>query len=150
LLTNSTKCWCTFMCKWPMLENERRRRPKSKVTRRGSEATTSRRIRCVHEDLRSHQSTQTDSRLAHTHIYDMRAHLAAFRPRFGPNGHVVWPADHHGCPTIMVTRPCGGGPRAPPTLSDKWHLVVGAPWWFGFIPGVAPSYKYKGRGGSLL
>ena len=43
--------------------------PKSKVTRHASEATTSRRIRCVHEDLRAHQSTKTDSRQAHTHIY---------------------------------------------------------------------------------
>ena len=35
----------------------------------------------------------------------------------------------------MVGPPCGGGPRAPPTLSDTWRLVVGDPWQFGFISG---------------
>jgi len=139
------------MCRMLMLGNERRMQPKSKVTCHGSEATTSRRIRRVHEDLRAHQSTQTDSRHALTHIYDMRAHLAAFRPRFGPNGHVVWPADHYGCPTIMVTRPCGGGPR-PHRLSVtrgiSWLVLHGGlasfPGWLPLINtrgGVAPSYS---------
>ena len=117
MLTNSIKCWCIFMCRLLMLGNERRMQPKSKVTRRGSEATTSRRIRCVHEDLRAHQSTQTDSRQAHTHIHGMRAHLAAFRPRFGPNGHVVWPAD-------LVGRPTMGWLRLPRSLVRR---LLGGP-----------------------
>ena len=47
------------MCRLLMLENERRMQPKSKVTCHGSEATISRQIRRVHEDLRVHQSYQT-------------------------------------------------------------------------------------------
>ena len=66
------------MCRLLMLGNERRIHPKSRVTRHESEATTSRQIRRVHEDLRAHQSTKTDSRQALTHIHDMRAHLAVF------------------------------------------------------------------------
>ena len=74
----------------------------------------------------------------------MRAHLAAFRPRFRPNRQVVWPADHHGRPT-MWWRPTG------PTASQKTHGKV----WLvtngglACFPGkrlVAPTYKYKGRG----
>ena len=49
----------------------------------------------------------------------------------------------------MVGRPCGGGPRPPPTLSDMWRRMVGPQWWFGFIPGVVPSYKYKALVGDL-
>ena len=51
--------------------------PISKVTRHRPNAKSSRRIRRVHEDLRAHQSYQTDLRQALTHIYDMGAHLAA-------------------------------------------------------------------------
>ena len=69
------------MCRLLMLENEKGRQPKRKMTRHGSEATTSQRIRCVHEDLRAHQSYQTDLRQALTHIYDMGVHLAAFQPK---------------------------------------------------------------------
>ena len=69
-----------------MLGNEKRMQPMSKVTHHGSEATTSRRIRRVHEDLRAHQSTKTDSRQALTHIHDMGVHLAAFSPKTRPNG----------------------------------------------------------------
>ena len=61
-----------------MLGNEKRMQPMSKVTHHGSEATTSRRIRRVHEDLQAHQSTKTDSRQALTHIHDMGAHLTVF------------------------------------------------------------------------
>ena len=60
------------------LGNERRMQPISKVTRPRSKVKSSRRIRCIHEDLRAHWSTQTISEQAHTHIYDMRAHLAVF------------------------------------------------------------------------
>ena len=60
-----------------MLGNERIMQSISKVTRHGSEATISRQIRRVHEDLRAHQSYQTDFRQALTHIHDMGAHLAA-------------------------------------------------------------------------
>ena len=66
------------MCRLLMLGNEKRMQPMSKVTHHGSEATTSRRIRRVHEDLRAHQSYQTNVRQAHTHIYDMGAHLEDF------------------------------------------------------------------------
>ena len=65
------------MCRLIMLGNERRMQPKGKVTRHGSEATTSQQIRRVHEDLRAHQSYQTDLRQALTHIHDIGAHLAA-------------------------------------------------------------------------
>jgi hypothetical protein len=98
-----------------MLGNERRMHPKSKVTHRWSKTTTSRWIRPVHEDLRAHQSTQTDSRQAHTDIYDMGAHLAAFWPKTGPNGASPRSADHHGRPT-MWWRPTG------PTDS-QWQVV---------------------------
>jgi len=61
-----------------MLGNERRMQPKSKVTRHQSEAKSSQRIRRIHEDLQAHQSFQTDSRQAFTHVHDMGVHLAAF------------------------------------------------------------------------
>ena len=78
--------------------------PTSKVTRHRSEVKFSRRIRRVHEDLRAHQSIQTTSRQAMTHIHNMRAHLVVSRPRFGPNGHLVWPADHDGRLTVGWAR----------------------------------------------
>ena len=56
------------------------------MTRHRSKAIPPRPIRRVHKDLRGHQSTKTDSRQAMTHMHNMRAHLAAFRPRTGPNG----------------------------------------------------------------
>ena len=105
------------------------------VTHHRSKAIPPRPIRRVHKDLRAHQSYQTDLRQAQTNVHDMSAHLAAFRPRTEPNGRSPWPADH----VVMAHGPHRLG-------DDMWHLVVGAPWRFGFIPGVAPSYKYEGRG----
>ena len=75
---NSTKCWCIFVCILLMLGNEKRMQPMSKVTRHRSEVKSSRRIRCIHEDLRAHQSIQIDLRQGLTHIHDMGAHLTAF------------------------------------------------------------------------
>ena len=49
-----------------------------RMTHHQSEVKPSRRIRCIHKDLRAHQSYQTDSRQAMAHIHNMRAHLAAF------------------------------------------------------------------------
>ena len=72
------KVLVTFMCRLLMLGNEKRMQPMSKVTHHRSEVKSSRRIKRVHEDLRAHQSTKTDSRQAHTHIYDVGAHLAVF------------------------------------------------------------------------
>lgn len=132
MLTNSTKCWYTFICRLLMLGNERRMQPMSKVTRHRSEVKPSRRIRRVHEDLRAHQSTQTTSRQAMTHIHNMRAHLAASRPRFGPNGHLVWPADH-----VVAAH----GPHR--LSNDTWRGVVGPQWRFGSMPG-------RMAGGSVL
>ena len=95
--------------------HERETQSISKETRQQSEATTSRQIRRIHMDLRAHQSYQTDSRQAMTHIHNMRAHPAAFRPRTGPNGLSPRSAD------LQVARPSGDGPRAPPPL--KRHVV---------------------------
>ena len=66
------------MCRLLTLESKKRMQPMSKVTRHRSEVKSSRQIRHVHEDLRAHQSYQTDVRQAHTHIYDMGAHLEDF------------------------------------------------------------------------
>jgi len=57
--------------------HERETQPISKVTRHRSEATPSRRIKRVHEDLRAYQSYQTTSRQALAHVYLMGIHLAA-------------------------------------------------------------------------
>ena len=73
--------------------HERETQPISKVTHHRSEATPSRRIRCVHEDPQAHQSYQTDSRQALTHIHDMGAHLAAFRSSLRRFGRLFWSAD---------------------------------------------------------
>ena len=74
--------------------------PTSKATRHQSDATPSRRIRCVHDDPRAHQSYQTASRQAKTHIHNMGAHLEVSRPRIGPFGHLFWSTDLHGRLTI--------------------------------------------------
>ena len=74
--------------------------PTSKATRHQSDATPSRRIRCVHDDPRAHQSYQTASRQSMIHIHNMRPHLAVSRPRIGPFGHLFWSTDLHGRPTI--------------------------------------------------
>ena len=74
--------------------------PTSKTTCHQSEATPSRRMRRVHEDPRAHQSYQTASRQAKTHIHDMGAHLPVSRPRIGMFGHLFWSTDRHGRPTI--------------------------------------------------
>ena len=144
MLTNSTKCWGTFVCRLLMLGNERRMQPKSKVTRQRSEAKSSRQIRRIHNDLRAHQSIQTTSRQAITHIHNMRAHLAASRPRFGPNGHIVWPADHD-CQPTMWRRPTG--PTAfQLTCGSVWLVLHGG---LAQSPGkwlVVPPYIYEGRG----
>ena len=66
------------MCRMLMLGNEKRMQPISKVTHHRSKATPSRRIRCIHEDPRAHQSYKTNSRQALTHIHDMGAHLEVF------------------------------------------------------------------------
>ena len=74
----------------------------------------------------------------------MRAHLAAFRPRFGPNGHVVWPTDHHGRPSMwwLPTGPT----TSQMTRGEVWLVPNGG---LAQSPGewqVVPSYKYKWRG----
>ena len=56
---------------------EKETQPK-RMTRHQSEVKPTRQIRRIHKDLRAHQSYQTDSRQAMTHIHNMRAHLAAF------------------------------------------------------------------------
>ena len=86
-----------------------------RMTHHQSEVKPSQQIRCIHEDLRAHQSYLTDSRQAMTHIHNMRAHPAAFRPRTGPNGLSPRSAD------LQVARPSGDGPRAPPPL--RRHVV---------------------------
>ena len=93
LLTNSTKCWCTVVCRLLMLGNEKRMQPTSMVTHHRSEATPSRRIRCVHEYPRAHQSYQIALGQAMTHIHDMGAHLAAFRSSLRRFGRLFWSAD---------------------------------------------------------
>ena len=103
------------MCRMLIIGNERRMQPKSKVTHCWNEATTPRWIRHVNEDLRGHKSTQTDSRQAHTHIYDMGAYLAAFWPKTGPNRANPRSVDHHGR-TTMWWQPTG------PTDS-QWHMA---------------------------
>ena len=74
--------------------------PTSKLTHHQSVATPSRQIKRVHEDPRAHQSYQTASRQAKTHIHNMGAHLAVSRPRIGPFGHLLWSTDLQGRPTI--------------------------------------------------
>ena len=74
--------------------------PKSKVTRHQSEVKPSRRIRSIHEDLRAHQSYQTNSRQAMTHIHGMGPHLAVSKPRIGLFSHLFWSTDLHGRLTI--------------------------------------------------
>ena len=81
-----------------------------RMTRHQSEVKPSRRIRCIHKDLQAHQSYQTDSRQALTHIYHMGVHVAASRLKTRPNGLSPRSAD------LQVARPSPGGPRAPPPL----------------------------------
>ena len=113
--------------------------PTSKVTCHQSVATPSRRIKHVHADLRAHQSYQTASRQAMTHLYNMGGHLAVCRPRIGPFGHLFWSTDLHGRLTIgrrlwtspfhVSTRhsmhrsvPGGRGPIS--GLKRPWHSPI--------------------------
>jgi hypothetical protein len=117
--------------------------PISKVTHHRSEATPSQRIKHVHEDLRAHQSIQTNLKQALTHIDDMGGHLAASGPRIGPIGHSPRSADHESRPT-MCRRPTS------PTASQYTHGSV----WLVLHGGlgrflskllVVPPYIYEGR-----
>ena len=127
-----------------MLGNERRMQPKSKVTHHRSKAKSSQQIRRIHNDLRAHQSIQTTSRQAITHIHNMRAHLAASRPRFGPNGHIVWPADHD-CQPTMWRRPTG--PTASQcTCGVLWLVLHGVLGRFSGKWLVVPPIYMRGGG----
>ena len=77
----------------------RRNAAHKQVTRHQSVATPSRRIRHVPEDLRAHQSYQTASRQAMTHIHNMGAHLASYQTKLVLFGHFYRWADQHGRPT---------------------------------------------------
>ena len=121
-----------------MVGNERRMQPKRKMTRHGSEATTSIRIRHVHEELRAHKSYQTDLRQAQTYMNDIGVHLAAFRPRTGPNGPSPRSADH----VVAAHRPH----RLSVTCGKVWLVPNGGLASFLGEMRVVPSYKYKGRG----
>ena len=67
--------------------------PTTKVTHHQSVATPSQQIRRIHEDPRAHQSYQTTSRQAMTHIHNMGAHQAAYQTKMGPFGHTFRSAD---------------------------------------------------------
>ena len=141
---SSTKCWCIFVCRLLILGNKRIMQPINKVTCHRSETKSSRRIRHVHEDLWAHQSYQTNLRQALTHIYDIRVHLAAFRPKTGPNGPSPWSADHHGRP-IMWWWPTGPT-DSHMTRASVWLVLHGGLAQFTGKRLLVPSYKYKGRG----
>ena len=122
----------------------RETQPISKATRHQSEATPSRRNRCIHEDPRAHQSYQTDSRQVLTHIPDMGAHLAVFWPKTGANGASPRSAEQLGRPA-QWWRPTG--PTASQmTRGEVWSVPNGGLAHFSGKRLVAPSYKYKGRG----
>ena len=87
--------------KWPTRQPHMwRNTATSKATRHQSVATPSRRIRCIHEDQRAHQSFQTALRQAMPHIYEMGAHLAMSQSSLEPNGDLYRSADQQGQPTI--------------------------------------------------
>ena len=125
--------------------HERETHPISKVTRHQSEATPSQRIRRVHEDPRAHQSYQTASRQAMTHIHNMGANLAVSRPRIGPFGHLFWSTDLHGRPT--KGRHLWSSPFHVSTPHSMPRSVPGGR---GPIPGLKrswqPPYIYERRG----
>ena len=118
--------------------------PTSKVTRHQSVATPSQRIRHVHEDPRAHQSYQTNLRQALTHIYDMRVHLTAFRPRTGPNGPSPRSADQQGR-LAWCWQPTGPT-DSHMTRGSVWLVLHGGLAQFSGKRLVVPPYIYEGRG----
>ena len=113
-----------------MLGNEKRMQPMSKVTRHQSEVKSSRLIRRVHEDPRTHQSTKTDSRQALTHIHDMGGPPSSLLTK--DRGKLGQPKAGRATrsPDLVVA---AHGPHR--LLDDTWRGVVGPQWRFGSISG---------------
>ena len=113
--------------------HERKTQSISKVTRHRSEVTPSRRIRCVHEYPRAHQSYQIALGQAMTHIHDMGAHLAASRSSLRRFGRLFWSADRrsvhlgsifHVSALHSMAKAVPGGMGPIPGTKRPWHPPI--------------------------